>query len=70
MDLPTASPDNRSYTEDPDTHRQPLSPRALPTASESGVPRWIIRSVLMAENSACRVLDGHSRLNSKGTAVC
>ena len=43
---------------------------ALPAASEPGVPRRSVPSVLMAENSECRVLDGHSRLNSKGTAVC
>ena len=69
-DLPTASPDNRNYTEDPDTHHQPLSPSALPAASESGVPGRNVPSVLMAENSECRVLDGHSHLNSEGTAVC
>ena len=31
-DLLTASPANRNYTEDPDGHHQPLSPRALPAA--------------------------------------
>lgn len=43
--LPTASPDNRIYTGDPDTHRQPLSWRMLPVASEVGVSRWNVQSV-------------------------
>lgn len=45
MNLPTASPDNHIYTEDPDTHRQPLSWRMLPVASELGVSRWNVQSV-------------------------
>lgn len=43
--LPLASPDNRKYIKDSDSHCHPLSRTAFPAASMAGVSRWTLLGV-------------------------